>query len=86
MGIYSSPVILGVRVLIENNGTYFTAYEFTGDSWRSDAKVILRNIIGYNYKIQTLHEFSTSYNLHTGQELSPGKIWLDNLHFRIEDL
>ena len=91
MGIYSDPgVILGVRILIEApelNGDFYVKYEFTGEDWVTNAAQYLPYYLGKkDVKIQTLHPFSTSYNLATGQEKEPGNLWLDNNYLKLEDL
>lgn len=91
MGIYTDDTtILGVRILVEtpiNSGDYYVKYEFIGDNWKYNASKILPHFLNQNdVKIQTLHPFSTSYNLTTGQTMEPGNIWLDNHLFRLENL
>jgi hypothetical protein len=91
MGIYSdSGTILGIRILIEApelNGDFYVKYEFTGEDWTINASRVLPYYLGNkDVKIQTLHPFSTSYNLSTGQEKEPGNLWLDNNYLKLEDL
>lgn len=91
MGIYSdSGTILGVRILIEApelNRDYYVKYEFIGEDWALNASKVIPYYLGRkDVKIQTLHPFSTSYNLTTGQETAPGNLWLDNHHLKLEDL
>ena len=91
MGIYSdSGTILGVRILIgtpEYNGDFNVKHEFTGEDWIINALRVLPYYLGKrDVKIQTLHSFSTSYNLITGQYKEPGNIWLDNHYLKLEDL
>jgi hypothetical protein len=91
MGIYSdSSTILGLRILIqapELNGDYYVKHEFSGDRWKERAARVLPYFINHKeVKLQTLHPFSTSYNIHTGEEREPGNIWFDNNYFKLEDL
>ncbi len=91
MGIYSEPgTILGIRILIEApqlNGDFYVKYEFTGDDWTLNASRVLPHYLGKkDVKIQTLHPFSTSYNLTSGQETVPGNLWLDNHHLKLKDI
>jgi hypothetical protein len=91
MGIYSDEsVILGVRILTSKTGNhdeFFVEYEFTGTNWKRNALLVMPSYIGQsNVKIQTLHPFSTSYNLHSGSVMNPGNIWLNNTHFSLKDL
>jgi hypothetical protein len=91
MGIYTDDhIILGVRVLIEkpqSSHNFFVEYEFSGDKWKENALEVLPYYLGKTgVKIQTLHSFSTSHNVQTGQEITPGNIWLDNQLFKITDL
>ncbi len=86
----SDNSILGVRILVEIphlNTEYYVEYEFTGDKWKENAIKILPKYLGYkDVKIQTLHSFTPSYNLHTGQIIKPGCIWFDNFYFKLEDI
>ena len=89
MGIYQNTnIILGLRILVEDpNGDYYTKYEFVGPDWKINAARILPHYIGLkNVKLQTLHPFSTSYDLTTDREQEVGNVWLDNTYFRLEDL
>ncbi len=91
MGIYSdTDEILGLRILIEesmNGGDYYPKFEFTGDRWRQDAIKIFTFYFGKpGVIIQTLHPFSTSYNISTGKTETPGNIWLKNIIITPEDL
>lgn len=91
MGIYTDDLtILGLRILIEkpyNNHDYYTEYEFTGDNWKINAAQVLPYYLGRaDIRFQTLHPFSTSHNIHTGQQITPGNIWLNNNLLKITDL
>jgi hypothetical protein len=83
-------MIIGVRVLVEepsNSGIFCTKYEFSGIGWKTMAISVLSNLIEQNQiKIQTLHSFSTSYNLYTGDKKTIGELWLDNPYFKLDDL
>jgi hypothetical protein len=81
--------IIGVRILIRipNSDEYYIKYEFKYDNWNENAINILSQYIGLNtIKIQTLHCFSKSYHLQSGQIQDPGDIWLDNPYFTIDSL
>jgi hypothetical protein len=81
--------IIGVRILIRipNSDKYDISYEFKDDNWKQKSLNILSQYIDFNdIKIQTLHSFSTSYHLQTGQIQKPGNIWLDNSYFIIDNL
>ena len=81
--------IIGVRILyrISKSDDYNILYEFTGDQWQKKCLKILSDHIGLkDVKIQTLHPFSTSFHLQTGQIQEPGDIWLDNPYFTIDSL
>jgi hypothetical protein len=82
---YPGGNIIGVRMLSEeSDGSYYIKYEFTDDNWREHALRILPYFIGQSEnKFQTLHSFSTSYNLYTGETIEPTNIWLDNPYFNI---
>lgn len=91
MGIYSDgQTILGVRILTSKSGNkddFYVEYEFTGPNWKRNALLVMASYLGMNnVKIQTLHPFSTSYNLHTGETEEPGNLWLDNIHFTLKDI
>jgi len=91
MEIYSdSAIILGIRILIEepiNSSDYYIKYEFISDDWITEAIQVLPYYLGRSgVKIQSLHPFSTSYNLSTGQEMETGNIWLDNQYLKLDDL
>ncbi len=88
MSIYYGEII-GVRILyrIPNSDDYNILYEFTGDRWQKRSLKVLSDHIGLkDVKIQTLHPFSTSVHLQTGQIQEPGDIWLDNPYFTIDNL
>jgi hypothetical protein len=81
--------MLGLRILIETShgGDYYVKYEFTDANWKQQAIYYLPQFSGKpGVKIQTLHPFSTSHNLHTGKEETPGTLWLDNFYITIENL
>jgi hypothetical protein len=86
----SDNLILGVRILIEVpqiSGDYYVEYELSGDNWKEKAVKILPKYLGQtNVKIQTLHSFTPSHNLYTGQIIKPGNIWLDNYYFKLDDI
>jgi hypothetical protein len=90
MGIYTGEDILGLRILIEmphGGGDYFVKYEFTAPNWKQQAMYYLPEFRGKpGVKIQTLHPFSTSYNIQTGKTQDTGNLWLDNFNIRVEDL
>jgi hypothetical protein len=91
MGIYSdTSTILGIRILIqapELNGDYFVKHEFSGDRWKERAARVLPYFINLKeVKLQTLHPFSTSHDLYTGEERTPGSLWFDNHYFKLDDL
>lgn len=85
-----SGTILGVRILIgtpELNSHFNVKYEFIGDDWILNALHVLPYYLGKrDVQIQTLHPFSTSYNLTTGEYKEPGNLWLDNNYLKLEDL
>jgi hypothetical protein len=81
--------IIGVRILnrISNEDGYYVKYEFKDDNWIKRALKVLPDYIGLdNIKIQTLHPFSASYHLQTGQIKEPGSIWMNNPYFTIDAL
>lgn len=82
--------IIGIRILIEIpqlTTEYYVKYEFTGNKWKESAIKILPDYLGYkDVKIQTLHLFTSSCNLYTGQIMKPSNIWLDNFYFKLEDI
>jgi hypothetical protein len=91
MGIYTDDDdIIGLRILIEmphGGGDYYIKYEFTDVNWKQQAIYYLPQFIGQKgVKIQTLHPFSTSHNLQTGQHETPGTLWLDNFYITVEQL
>lgn len=91
MGIYTDDTtILGLRILIEmpyGGGDYYVKYEFTDTNWKQQAIKILPQFLGQkDVKIQTLHPFSSSHNLYTGQISEPSNLWLDNNYFKLDDL
>jgi hypothetical protein len=90
MGIYEDrSTILGLRICVEDSasGDYFVEYEFTGDTWKEDAVLILPDFIKQTgVIIQTLHPFSTSHNLDTNAKEDVGNLWLNNPYFKIQDL
>jgi hypothetical protein len=90
MGIYTDKLtILGVRILIYDNHdeAYYVRYEFSEESWRENAVVILPNFLGKTgIKIQTLHPFTSSLCLQSGRISEPSDIWLDNPLFKLEDI
>ena len=91
MGVYEDRnTILGLRINIENpvnSGDYFVEYEFTGDTWREDAMLVLPHFIDKRgVMLQTLHPFSTSHNLATNQTIETGNLWLNNPYFTVHDL
>ena len=91
MGIYADESsILGIRILIEepvNSGDYYVKHEFTGPTWKQDAIRVLAYYFALkDVKIQTLHPFSTSYNIQTKEEIEPGNLWIDNKYIKPEDL
>jgi hypothetical protein len=90
MGIYTGESILGLRILIEmphGGGDYYVKYEFTDVNWKQQAIYYLPQFIGQKgIKIQTLHPFSTSHNLQTGKQETPGTLWLDNFYITVEQL
>ena len=62
-------------------------HEFTGSNWKKDAmRVVSYYFALKDVKIQTLHPFSTSYNITTGQKKEPANLWLDNIYIKVEDL
>ncbi len=90
MGIYSDDaVILGIRILIEepyNSGNFFAKHEFTGPNWKQDAANHVLFYFGKaGVRFQTLHPFSTSHNLNTGEKHEPGEIWLNNSFIKPAD-
>ena len=91
MGIYTDQTtILGIRILVEepiNSGDYYVKHEFTGSNWKKDEmRVVSYYFALKDVKIQTLHPFSTSYNITTGQKKEPANLWLDNIYIKVEDL
>jgi hypothetical protein len=91
MGIYTDNTILGIRILVETQhgggSDYYVSYEFINENWKENAINTLPHYLGKpGVKIQTLHPFSSSHNLYTGQKMEPGNIWLDNNYFKLEDL
>lgn len=91
MGIYTDQsTILGVRILIampQSSYDYILKHEFTGKRWKDEAVYILPHYLGKSdVKIQTLHYFTSSHNIQTGQVVEPTTIWLDNFNFKLEDL
>lgn len=91
MGIYAeSGSIQGLRILRSRRGdidSFYTEHEFTGPNWKTKALFVVSNYLGQpNVIFQTLHPFSTSHNLNTGQKSGPSQIWLNNIHFKIQDL
>jgi hypothetical protein len=92
MGIYyNTNLILGLRILLlipnNFNNYYYVKYEFTGDNWRKDAMRIVSHYIDKEgVKIQTLHPFSESFNIQTGQINEASNIWLDNYYLNKNDL
>ena len=92
MGIYSDEsIILGIRILVEaqydGGCDYYVKYEFIDENWKKTAMDILPHFLGkVGVKIQTLHPFSSSHNLYTGQITEPSNLWLDNNYFKLEDL
>jgi hypothetical protein len=90
MGIYTDDAIIGLRILVEmphGGGDYFVKYEFIDPNWRALALQVLPHFLGQKgVKIQTLHPFSTSHNINTGDIQEPGNIWLDNFYITLESL
>jgi len=91
MGIYTDQtIILGIRILIEepvDSGDYYVKHTFSGPNWKKNSFNTISNFIGRsNVKIQTLHPFSSSYNITTGKEKEPGNLWLDNKYIKLENL
>jgi hypothetical protein len=90
MGIYTDDAIIGLRILIEmphGGGDYYVKYEFTDANWKQQAIYHLPQFIGQKgVKIQTLHPFSTSHNIQTGKQETPGTLWLDNFYITVEQL
>jgi hypothetical protein len=90
MGVYwDNNAVLGIRICLEQPaaGDYFVKYEFTGDTWKEDAALILPDFLGKaGVIIQTLHHFSTSHNLTTKEKHNTGDLWLNNPYFKYQDL
>lgn len=91
MGIYTDQItILGVRILIlmpKSEYDFSIEYEFKDSQWKNEAVRILPYYLGKpDVKIQTLHYFTSSHNIQTGQITDPTTIWLDNFNFKLEDL
>jgi hypothetical protein len=89
MGIYEDrSTILGIRICFKGaNGDYFIEYEFTGDTWKENAVIVLPDFLGKSgVIIQTLHPFTTSHNLDTNAREDVGNLWLNNPYFKIQDL
>lgn len=91
MGIYwNAGDILGLRILTSKRGdidSYFVEHEFTGHNWKHRARKIVPFYLEQpNIIFQTLHPFSTSHNITTGHLTGPSEIWLNNIHFKIQDL
>ena len=87
MGDYGQ--IIGVRILVKlpQDNDYLVQFEFKGDNWQKRALRVISEYIGVDrVKIQTLHPFSTSYHLQTGQIQEPGDIWIDNPYFTVDNL
>jgi glucose-6-phosphate 1-dehydrogenase len=81
--------MIGLRILIEKpySSDYYVKYEFKDANWKQQAIYYLPKYIGKKrIKIQTLHSFSTSYNLKTGNIIEPRNIWLDNIYIKVNDL
>lgn len=81
--------IIGVRILnrLPKEDGYYVKYEFKDANWQEKALKVLQEYIGVDrVKIQTLHPFSASYHLQTGQIQEPGSIWMDNPYFTVEQL
>jgi hypothetical protein len=90
MGIYTDDAILGLRILVEmphGGGDYYVEHEFIDKYWKQNAIYYLPQFQGKpGVKIQTLHPFSTSHNLQTGHQETPGNIWIDNFYITVERL
>lgn len=80
--------MIGLRILIKEpySSDYYVKYEFTDVNWKQQAIYYLPEYGKKGIKIQTLHSFSTSYNLKTGNIIEPRNIWLDNIYIKVEDL
>ena len=89
MGIYEDrSTILGLRICVDGgDGDYFVEYEFTEDTWKENAVLVLPDFLGKSgVIIQTLHPFTTSHNLDTNAKEDVGNLWLNNPYFKIQDL
>jgi len=91
MGIYSdTSTILGLRILTCAPHSYYDLHiehEFIGTNWKQKALRIIPNYLGKpNIKFQTLHPFSSSYNIETEIVTKPSNIWLNNDNFKLESL
>jgi hypothetical protein len=82
--------MLGLRILIEspyNSGNFYVQYEFTGPQWKRNALSYLPYYMGRRgIRFQTLHHFTSSYDIETGAKYYVGDLWLDNMYIRPEYL
>jgi hypothetical protein len=78
--------ILGLRIIMEtplNSGNFYIQYEFTGNNWKRNAAAYLPYYMGRrDIRLQTLHHFTSSYDIETGQKYNVGNIWLENIYIR----
>lgn len=85
-----SSIICGIRILLlipNSRYDYKVEHEFSGEDWKIRAIYILLLFIDkVDVKFQTLHSFSSSYNLQSGTLSYPSLVWLDNHFFKFEDL
>ena len=90
MGVYwDNNAVLGIRICLEQpaTGDYLVKHEFTGDTWKENAALVLPHFLGKpGVVIQTLHPFSTSHNIATNEKHSTGNLWLNNPYFKYQDL
>lgn len=82
--------MIGLRIIMEtphNSGNYYIQYEFTGINWKKNAAAYLPYYMGRrDIKFQTLHHFTSSFHIETGQKYNVGDLWLENIYIKPEHL
>jgi hypothetical protein len=85
-----SLIISGIRILTLSPNSrydYRIEHEFVGENWKVRAIHILPLFLDkMDVKFQTLHIFSSSYNIQSGIVSEPSLIWLDSPFFNFDDL